>query len=189
MRGVDRRTVVVALASLGGSAALLLSGCGLRAVGTAVPGGADASGGRDDDLTSDERLVTVALVGELVALETIELVRKRHPRLRSVTDQALATHQAHVRLLRGTTGQGTGDDPRPMEEPVAVPRQPQQALTYAARGEARLSAEHVTTAVAARSGALARVVASMAAASAQLEQLLAQASPDAGAGSGSGAGG
>ena len=33
VRGVDRRTVVVALASLGGSAALLLSGCGPRAAG------------------------------------------------------------------------------------------------------------------------------------------------------------
>lgn len=172
---MDRRTVVVALASLGGSAALL-SGCGPRTAGTDVDRDADANGGRDGDPTSDERLVTTALAGELLALETIELTRRRHPRLRGVTAQALATHQAHVRLLRGTTDQGAGRDPRPLVDRVAVPRQPQQALAALVRSEARLSGDHVATAMAARSGALARVVASMAAASAQLEQALASGS-------------
>ena len=91
-----------------------------------------------------------------------------------MTAQALATHQAHVRLLRGTTDQTAGGDPRPRVERIVVPRQPQQALRSAARSEAQLSADHVATAMAARSGALARVLASMAAASAQLEQVLAQ---------------
>ncbi len=180
VRVVDRRTVVVTLASLGGSAALLLSGCGPRAAGRDLDGDDDASAGPDDDLTSDERLVATALAGELVALETIERTRTRHPRLRAVTTQALATHQAHVRLLRGTTEQRAGGDPRPQVERTVVPRQPQQALTSAARSEAQLSADHAATAMAARSGALARVLASMAAASAQLEQVLARSNQGSG---------
>lgn len=184
MRGVDRRTVVVGLASLGGSAAILLSGCGPRSA--AGDGDAAGSGRRDDDPTADERLVALALGNASFTLETVELTRKRHPRLRGVTGPALAAHQAHVRLLRGTSDVAPGRGGFPMIQRAAVPRQPQQALAVLAREEARLSRQLADLALDARSGALARVLASMAAASAQLEQVLAQASRGAGAGDGSG---
>ena len=85
-----------------------------------------------------------------------------------------------MRLLRGTTGEAAT---RPSER-TRVPGRPQQALTALTRLESQVSAGHVSTAMAAGSGALARVVASMAAASAQLEQALAQASPAPGGGGG-----
>lgn len=188
MRGVDRRTVVVGLASLGGSAALLLSGCGPRAAGTDVPGDAEANGNGKNDLEGDERLLAAALQGELFAIAEIERTVRRHPQLRAATTPVLVTHQTHARLLRGTSPRSTDRD-RPFIELPAVPRRPQQALAALVLFEKRLSADHVATAMAARSGALARVVASMAAAAAQLEQVLAQASPGSGSGSGSGAGG
>lgn len=186
MRGVDRRTVVVGLASLGGSAAILLSGCGPRAAARDADGGATDNGA--NDLKGDERLLAVALQAEQFAIVEIERTLRRHPQLRAATRSALVTHQAHVRLLRGTGPRSTNRT-RPFIELPAVPRRPEPALAVLVQSEARLSADHVTTAMAARSGALARVVASMAAASAQLEQVLAQASPGAGAGNGSGAGG
>lgn len=172
---MDRRTVVVALASLGGSAALL-SGCGARAAVSGSGAGSGAgSGGRTD---GDTGLVATALNAELAAVDVLERTRRRHPRLRGVTDSALATHREHVRLLRGTTDEAPT---RPSERrPVAA--RPPQALAALVQLEAQVSSGHVSTAMAARSGALARVLASMAAASAQLEQVLAQASPGAGGG-------
>ncbi|QIK66943.1 hypothetical protein G7072_11845 [Nocardioides sp. HDW12B] len=159
---MDRRTVVVGLASLGGSAALLLTGCGprARASGSAATG-AKAGG--------DTALVATALNAELAAVDVLERTRRRHPRLRGATESALATHRAHVRLLQGTTDKA----PTRPSERRPVPGRPPQALAALVQLEAQVSSGHVSTALAARSGALARVVASMAAASAQLEQTLA----------------
>ena len=163
---MDRRTVVVGLASLGGSAALLLSGCGPRG---RVSGGTVAG----ERAGGDTALVATALNAELAAVDVLERTRRRHPRLRGATDSALATHREHVRLLRGTTDQA----PTRPSERRPVPGRPPQALAALVQLEAQVSSGHVSTALAARSGALARVVASMAAASAQLEQILVQASP------------
>ncbi len=158
---MDRRTVVVGLASLGGSAALLLSGCGPRARASD-----DAVTGTRAD--GDTALVATALDAELAAVDLLERTRRRHPRLRGVTASALATHRTHVQLLRGTTGKA----PTRPSGRRPVPGRPPQALAALVQLEARVSSGHVATAMAARSGALARVVASMAAASAQLEQTL-----------------
>lgn len=172
---MDRRSVVVGLAALGGAAGLTLAGCGPV---TRTPGARADREATDDGVAADRRLVTTALNAELTAVATFERTRRRHPALRDVTAQGLATHVEHVRLLRGTL-----EEPRSgPSEAVRVPGRPRVALQALTRLEAGLSARHVSAAMAASSGALARVVASMAVAAAQLEQLLGESTPSQAAG-------
>jgi hypothetical protein len=184
--GVDRRTVVVGLASLGGSAAILLSGCGPRAAGSDVDSDAGGERTRADE---DERLVDAALRAEFDLYSEVERTRRRHRSLRVVTEEALAAHRAHVVLLSGTISSDGPPGVRGRRTGRPIAGRPAEALAALSRLEGQVAAEHVRLAMAARSGALARVLASMAAASAQLELVLAQASPGAGAGNGSGGGG
>ena len=164
---MDRRSVVVGLVAVGGSAGVTLSGCG------PAPGDRRAGQTTGEDTDADRRLVATALNAELAAVEALERTRRRHGSLRGLTDQALRTHRSHVALLRGTVD-GTASGPA---EPTRVPGRPSEALRALVRLEARLFEGHVSTAMAARSGALARVVASLAVAAAQLEQVLTRDAP------------
>jgi hypothetical protein len=170
---VDRRSVVVGLVAVGGSAGLTLTSCGTAAGDRRAGPGTGAGTGTGEDTEADRRLVSTALNAELAAVDALERTRRRHGSLRGVTDQALLTHRSHVALLRGTVD-GTASGPA---QPTRVPGRPAEALRALARLEAQLSEDHVTTAMAARSGALARVVASLAVAAAQLEQVLTRDAP------------
>jgi hypothetical protein len=164
---VNRRSVVVGLVAVGGSAGLGLAGCGTRggSLTSSDEAGTDGAG-PDDDL----RLVATALNAELAAVDALTRTRRRHASLRDVTDEALRIHRTHVRLLRGAGDGGPGGP----AEPTRVPGGPTQALRALVRMEGAVSSGHVSTAMAASSGSLARVVAAMSVASAQLEQLLSQ---------------
>lgn len=125
----------------------------------------------DADTELDLRLVATALDVELAAVDALDRTRRRHPALRRPTAAALAAHRAHVRLLRGASdGGASGRVTR-----ARVPARQDAALAALARAERTLAASHVATAMEARSGALARAVASMSASSAQLQQVLTQA--------------
>ena len=160
---MDRRSVVVGLVAAGGSAVLVLSGCGTRE--DERPGPSDGT-----DTDPDRRLVATALNAELALVDALERTRRRHPGLRDATIEALRIHRDHVGLLRGTAD----DDTAGPAEPTRVPGAPAQALRSLVRLEGEVSAGHVSTAMGARSGSLARVVASMSVAAAQLQQELAR---------------
>jgi hypothetical protein len=114
----------------------------------------------------------VALAARVLAAEQQVLARvtatvRRHRRLAPVLAGARTAHAAHVRLLARAV------PPQASASATAVPTSPEvpagrvAALQSVARAESALGARHGREAVAARSGAFARVLASMAAASAQ----------------------
>lgn len=116
----------------------------------------------------DVALAAAVLRDEQAMLDRVVATARRHPGLADTVSGARSTHRAHVRLLREAVPPGT---PSPTAtrtgRPGQVPGRPAPALAALARAERRLSAAGERNAVRARSGAFARVLASMAAASAQ----------------------
>lgn len=159
---MDRRSVVVGLAAVGGSAGLALGGCG-----SGRDGATTGAGPTDEE--ADRRLVATALGAELTLVDALERTRRRHPLLRGVTAEALRIHRNHVRLLRGAVDAAASAPPGP----TRVPGRPVAAVRALVRLERETADAHVSTAMAARSGSLARVVATLSVAAAQLEQVLA----------------
>lgn len=159
---LSRRTAVGGAAAL---TALVASGCTdgqatapTRTVtGTATPTRAAVA--------PDVALAAAVLRGEQAMLDRVVATARRHPGLAGTLAGARSAHRAHVRLLRRAVPDGT--PARAPERPGRVPRRPGPALAAVARAEGRLSAAGERDALRARSGAFARVLASMAAASAQ----------------------
>lgn len=121
--------------------------------------------GEEPDLAQVRR----ALLDEQRVLEQVARVRRRHRQLRRPLAATAAVHEAHVELLRRAAdddpGEADGNDaaePRPR-----VPAAPATAVAELIRLERSLAAEHVETAMASRSGVLARLVAALSAAAAQ----------------------
>ena len=171
--------------------ALALSGCTGSADGA---DGADAPAGsrtpsstRDPDVErhgdqeqADVALATAVLRAERAVLAQVVATVRRHPRLVASVSGARAAHRAHVALLQEAVpgaARSSGPSPDASTDPRTprVPIRPGAALAALAIAEARLSAAGVRHAGQARSGAFARVLASMAAASAQQAAVLSEA--------------
>lgn len=129
------------------------------------------TGSREDP---DVALLTSVLASERRLLDRVVSIAARHRDLSVAQSAAVAgaraAHRAHVDLLRA--GEPSGS-PSPSGSagttaaPAHVPGTPGSALLALARAEEEASRSHAQAATAARSGPFARVLASMAAASAQ----------------------
>ena len=111
----------------------------------------------------DEDLVTRALRAETVLLDRVRRTGRRHQGLRGDLAEAVHVHQAHVETA---DRDGAGARRRPTKE-LPVPHTPVGALAALVQAEQTLQKAHVASAMSADSGAFARVLAGMAAASAQ----------------------
>lgn len=121
----------------------------------------------------DVALAAAVLAGERHVLATVGATLRRHHRprdLRALLQATRDVHLAHVRLLADAVPAGT-----PSTGPGHVPAPPaghDAALLALARAEDRLAESTRRSAFDARSGAFARVLASVAAAAAQQSAVL-----------------
>ena len=166
---VTRRAVSVGLVAAAASTALLTAGCDGGDV-------LDLPGLPEVGEEPDRAQVLAALQDEQRLLDQLTRTRRKHRRLGTALAGATALHSAHVDLLTGAVDDGD----EPAEEtpsPGRVPADPAAALAQIVRSEQALSANHVGTAMKARSGVLARVLASMSAAAAQQAVVLGELVP------------
>ncbi len=140
------------------------------------------------DADPDVTLAATVLADEQAMLDRIAATVARHPGLDGRLAGARAAHQAHVDLLtkavpddaRLSPGASPSQDATPAVSPSvspsvapsptgtpSVPARPSRALAVLANEEDRLSLVGRRSAFAARSGAFARVLASMSASAAQ----------------------
>jgi len=173
-------------ATLGGAAALTavaVAGCtddgsGRRTV-TAPP---TRRAGTDPDVL----LAATVLADERAMLARVKATTRRHPTLKAELAGARAAHRAHVRLLSRAVPKEAASasaSASPSATPSAapspgVPAKPGPALAALVQAEDRLSHLGRRSAFAARSGAFARVLASMAAAATQQATQLSSAAQD-----------
>lgn len=140
----------------------------------------------------DVELATTVVAAERALLERIDATVRRHPRLERVLAAAREVHGVHVSLLEdavpdgdrasdeeartpGPTSSPTEPGATPTDEPsqqARVPRDRVRALRAVATAEDELALTAKQSSFAAESGAFARVLASMAAASAQQSAVL-----------------
>ena len=128
--------------------------------GTAAP---PSGGGTDPDLAALQEARTV--VG--TRLDLVRRTSGRHRRLAATLAPLVGVHRAHDRLLAGATSR-----PRPPRTPVPVPGERGRALELLHAQEATLQRRLAELAQDASSGAVARLLASMAAAVAQQAAVL-----------------
>lgn len=162
---VDRRRALGL--GLGGAAAvaLLTSGCDLRELTRDAPTGA-AGTGEDPADDPDQLLVDGVLVDLQARIAAVAAARAAAPRLRRVLRPLEDMHRAHLEALTPAPGSGAPSaastpTPSPAPVPTGTPLETVRA------DESTHQAALVTAAVAARSGALARLLASMSASVAQ----------------------
>lgn len=169
--------------TLGGAAALTavaVAGCTDDAPRRTVTPPPTRRAGTDPDVL----LAATVLADERAMLERVKATTRRHPTLKADLAGARAAHRAHVRLLaRAVPKQTASPSPSASGTPSArpspgVPAKPGPALAALARAEDRLSHVGRRSAFAARSGAFARVLASMAAAATQQATQLSAAAQD-----------
>lgn len=140
----------------------------------------------------DVDLATTVVAAERALLERIDATVRRHPRLERVLAATRDVHDVHVALLEDAVPEDPdapeGETPVPdpaasptdpgssltdePSEPQRVPRDRARALRAVATAEDELALTAKQAAFAAQSGAFARVLASMAAASAQQSAVL-----------------
>jgi hypothetical protein len=140
--------------------------------------GFDLPGIPDAGEEPDHDQVLASLRDELAVLDQVQQVQRRHRSLRRPLAATAAVHEAHVELL--TRADDTSDAPEGAETASRrVPADPSAAVALLVRLERSLATKHVETAMASRSGVLARVVATMSAAAAQQAHVLSSLSaPD-----------
>ena len=110
---------------------------------------------------ADSRLVE-ATVGEILQILTVLASARRFASLQASVRELARMHRAHLAVL------SPGLDPgKPVRSSVRVPRSPKDALRQVRTAENALQRRLATSAVEARSGSLARLLASMSAAVAQ----------------------
>lgn len=137
----------------------------------------------------DVALATGIVAAERALLEQIDATVRRHPRLERVLAATREVHDAHVTLLEdavppeeeasdeetAASSSPSSEGSSPAEEasrPRPVPRDRARALRAVAGAEDELALTAKQAAFAARSGAFARVLASIAAAAAQQSAVL-----------------
>lgn len=167
---LTRRTAVGALVALGGA---VVAGC--TATGDSRPASARRTPAptRRSGVNPDVTLAAAVLHDERAMLDRLVATVHAHPTLAGPLAGARAAHRAHVSLLtkavpddEPSTSPSAGPTPAGRRRPK-VPPKPVPALTALAQAEQRLSRAGGRSSLAARSGAFARVLASMAAAAAQ----------------------
>jgi hypothetical protein len=180
---VSRRTAIGGAAAL---TALVVSGCtngsGPRSSPSAAPPGEQGDSPTQAPEDPDVALAAAVLRSEQDMLDRVLATARRHPRLAASVSGARAAHQAHVALLtRAVPGRSATPTPTPAPRvrPARVPASARSALASLAGAENRLSVTGRRRAGVARSGSFARVLASMAAASAQQAVHLSTLSPPA----------
>ena len=118
----------------------------------------------------DVALAARLLAAERVLAARVGAVQRRHPGVAVALSDARAIHRAHARLLRRAVPDPDPQAPRPSR--VRVPGSVTDALSALADDERGLGALQRSLALQSRSGPFARVLACMAAATAQqVEQL------------------
>ena len=178
---LSRRTAVGGAAAL---TALVVSGCTqdgasrTRSGPAAIESTANSETPTRGPVPPDVALAAAVLRDEQSMLDQVAATARRHPGLAETVSGARSTHRAHVRLLRQAVPDGTRRTPPRPFRPGQVPRRPGPALAALVRAETRLSAVGQHNAVRAESGSFARVLASMAAASAQQAARLADVAED-----------
>ena len=136
----------------------------------------------------DVALATSVVAAERALLEQIDATVRRHPRLERVLDATREVHDAHIALLEDAVPPESAAEEEPdagasptdpvsepageEETPGRVPRDRARALRAVASAEDTLALAAKQAAFSARSGAFARVLASMAAAAAQQSAVL-----------------
>jgi hypothetical protein len=178
---LSRRRAVGGAAAL---TALVVSGC--TQDGASRTGSGPAATGSSESseaptrapVPPDVTLAAAVLRDEQSMLDRVAATARRHPGLAGTVSGARSTHRAHVRLLRQAVPDGARRTPPRPFRPGQVPRRPGSALAALVRAETRLSSDGQRNAVRAESGSFARVLASMAAASAQQAARLADVSAD-----------
>lgn len=181
--GPTRRAVVTAVAvGLGAG----LAGCTTDEDPGAPRGrttpGATAAEQADHDVT----VAALALAGEQRAVDAVRATVSRHGTLAGLLSPLVEMHTAHVDLLAeaapeeaSTAGESpTASPSSPADGHVRVPGNPRAALRKIVALEEELTTSSKRHAFAARSGAFARLLASMAASSAQSATVLAAAVTD-----------
>ena len=122
----------------------------------------------------DAALAASVLAQEQAMLAKVRATLRTHPHLAAPLAGAEDAHRAHVRLLARAVPRD--QTPAPVKAatpgPEPVPARPGPALAALARAEDRLSLTGRHSSFAARSGAFARVLASMAASAAQQAAVL-----------------
>ncbi|MFT4009360.1 MAG: hypothetical protein QM655_04885 [Nocardioidaceae bacterium] len=120
----------------------------------------------------DVGITARALARESATLTLIDATIAAHPKLEPDLTTARSAHAAHVALLR--TAQLPAS-PSPSAAPPAVAASRRDSLQAVAAAESALRNTHLAAAVNAGSGSLARLLASMSAASAQVSTQLSAA--------------
>jgi hypothetical protein len=190
------RSTLTRRTAVGGAAA-----AGVAVVTGCTPSGIDrrprkrTTAAPTQDTDPDVTLAATVLADEQAMLDRITATVTRHPELDGRLATARDAHQAHVDLLtkavpkdaRVSPGAAPSQDasasvspslsPSPTAAPT-VPARPPRALAVLAEAEDRLSLLGRRSAFAARSGAFARVLASMSASAAQQAVALGAASKE-----------
>jgi hypothetical protein len=117
-------------------------------------------------LDPDVALAASALVQEQNVLDVVLATRQRHKSLRAVLADPQKVHRQHLKLLMNAVPSSASTAPD-AHSFVNVPAVPAKALMLVARYEERLAQANRTNAFSAQSGGFARLLASMAASSAQ----------------------
>jgi hypothetical protein len=175
---VSRRTALVGVCGLGARVAGCTSGSpGAAAPSPSASGSTGATGVTPSPAVEPDVLLAATVLDvERAMLERVLATQRRHPRLAGSLAGARAAHRAHVDLL--ATAVPT-DVARPARRRTrSVPASPGAALAALARAEEELAGKDRSSAMAARSGAFARVLASMAAAAEQQAVRVAGAAED-----------
>jgi hypothetical protein len=159
-----RRAVVVGLSAAAG---VTLAGCSAGTEPHDLPGAAAEPVAADPD----QVLVRKVRRDEMRLYDLVVSTRKRHRELRSPLREVAKSHLDHI----GRLTPGTSLSILTQQQPVA--KNPARALADLAAAERGLAREHAASALEARSGALARVVASMSAAAAQRASVLVGSGP------------
>jgi len=143
------------------------------------------------ELDPDVALAAEALEAEQAVLTAIEATLERHRRLRKTLSPMLVAHRAHVSLLAqaapgGSPSPATSSPSGAFPAPFRVRSGGRDALRRLSEIELGSSTSAKRRSFAAESGAFARLLGSMAAASAQHWALLVQASSSSGSQEGRG---
>lgn len=137
------------------------------------PARSDGSAGSEPPPPEDSELVTAVVVALVRARSVVEAATLSVPGLTPVLEPVATAHAAHLEVLAGAVP----DADVPTPAPPRIPADRTKALAAVRRSEQRLLREVRGGCVAAASGDLARVLASVAASTAQHAAALAGLPP------------
>ena len=160
-RSLTRRTTVGAALV----APLLVAACDID-----PPSSADGSADAAPPPPEDSELVTAVVAALVRARSVVEAATLSVPELTPVLEPVATAHAAHLEVLEGAVADADVETP----PPPRVPAERAGALTAVRRSEQRLLREVRRGCVGAASGDLARVLASVAASTAQHGAALAE---------------